>query len=109
MPEQLYRLSDPQGFPDMELIPARDFFRAHFADEVCNTPPVPLVPYTWWQCWNEDCAVGEVRVRASYPDGDPPQKPAMHCPGCGRPLEFRGYLRTLTLLPADGPGGDRAD
>jgi hypothetical protein len=90
----LYRVHERQ-------IPRESLGSALFAEVEADAPQYRLMPVGQWYCGQGDCAVNEVRVTLEYYDNDPPpdELPAMRCPACGGPMEFRHYRREIILLP----------
>jgi hypothetical protein len=95
--EQRYRLHSP-GRDGLDLLSSAALAAALFAEQpACRRTAVVLC-----YCPAEECPLREVRV--TLHDPEPPavsRLPRLRCPGCGGQLEFRHYLKTLTLVPDD--------
>lgn len=85
-----YRLSPP-GQP----LTSAEFFNALFADVPASNSKSYVL--TSWRCWNPECSVEDLRIRAS---GGVRQE-RLVCPFCRSPLEFLGNRKLITLVPVD--------
>lgn len=70
-----------------------EFMKAIFARQECGAAAADSLD---WYCWNEGCRVRHLTVDRQEGLS---RRSRLKCPGCGQPLEFRGYLRSVTLLP----------
>lgn len=96
-PGKLYRVVDGTWLTGDE------FLSSLFATVPTDTPEQPQAPLSRWYCPTEGCPVHEVTINAHSPYGPPVNESKMRCPNCASHLKFRGYRKTLVLVP-EGKG-----